>query len=96
MRILAIERDLKSIPIESKDGLLEEEALSVWKLQQKMIIREIYFHSHRSQAILILECENENEARLILQELPLVNLGYTDFDIYPLSAYTGYARLFKK
>ncbi len=96
MKILVIEKDLKPIPAENKEKLLKEEALSVWKLQQNMVVREIYFHASHSQAILMLECESENEARLVLQELPLVKYGYTDFDLYPLSAYPGYSRLFEK
>lgn len=95
MRIIAIEKDLNSVPQENRESILREEAHAVWGLYQRSIIREIYLHRDRPQAILILECSSENEAADLLNSLPLVEKGYTTFDIIPLVPYPGFSRLFK-
>ena len=48
----------------------------------------------RRQAVLVLECESADEARRRLEELPLVREGLIDFEVIPLVAYPGFARLF--
>jgi hypothetical protein len=42
----------------------------------------------------VLECESADEARRALSELPLVCAGLIDFQVIPLVAYPGFARLF--
>ncbi len=93
MKIIAIER-------ETGDGkkpdssLLNAEAKHVWELHKSGVIREIYFRSDRREAVLILECSHVEEASSILSTLPLVKMGSIRFELIPLSAYTGFARLF--
>jgi len=96
MKILAIENERAIIPAEDRSTLLKEEARAVWELHQRSIIREIYFHKDRSQAIMILECSDESEARKILGMLPLVQKRYIQFELYPLVPYPGFDRLFEK
>jgi hypothetical protein len=43
MKILAIETELKKLNANSDKEILKEEALAVLELQQKDILREIYF-----------------------------------------------------
>ena len=96
MKILAIEKDLQPLPDDQSAGLLKEEARAVWRLIQQSQIRDIYFRADRTQAILILECGGEKEAGDILRTLPLVQKGYTAFDLIPLRPYPGLARLFEE
>jgi hypothetical protein len=95
MKILALERPgpnaAKGIP----EGLLAEEALRVWVLEQEGFIREIHFRADRQEAVLGLECADPSEARRILDTLPLVREGHIDFEIIPLRAYPGFKRLFR-
>ena len=95
MKILAIEHD----PPDVRDDqfttkLLHAEARRAWELQQAGIIRELYFRADRSEAILMLECADEAEARSILATLPLVRAQLIGFELIPLIAYPGFARLF--
>jgi hypothetical protein len=46
--------------------------------------------------VLTLECSDVDEARGVLAELPLVAAGLIDFELIPLRAYPGLARLFAK
>jgi len=74
--------------------LLREEALRAWELYQSGLIRELYFRGDRDEAVLLLECRDETEARALLDTLPLVRDGHVAFDLIPLRSYPGFARLF--
>ncbi len=94
MKILAIEREIKGVGENQFQPFLKNEAQRVWELYQDDIIREIYFRDDRTEAILILECQNVNEATKILSSLPLVKEGLIEFDLIPLKPYPGFSRLF--
>lgn len=92
MKIIAIETELKKLNANSDKEILKEEALAVLELQQKDILREIYFDENHC-AVLILECNDKAEAKQILSELPLVKSGFIQFEIKELHPYTGFSRL---
>jgi len=92
MKILAIETELKKLDTNSDKEILKEEALAVLDLQQKDILREIYFDENYC-AVLILECNDKTEADKILSDLPLVKNGFIQFEIKELQPYTGFSRL---
>ena len=73
---------------------LEAEARKAWELQQEGLIREIYFTDDHC-AVLILEALDKAHAREIVDQLPLVQQKLIDFDLMALTAYPGFARLFK-
>ena len=92
MKILAIETELKKLNATTDSEILKAEARAVLELQQKDILREIYFDKNHC-AVLILECNDKNEAEKILSELPLVKNGFIQFEIKELHPYTGFSRL---
>ena len=92
MKILAIETELKKLNAITDSEILKDEARAVLELQQKDILREIYFDENHC-AVLILECHDKTEAGKILSELPLVKNGFIQFDIKELHPYTGFSRL---
>ncbi len=96
MKILAIEHAADGSRSLPSPSLLEEEARKVWELHSSGTIREIYFRADRREAVLILECLTVQEADHILSDLPLVKADMIRFEIIPLSAYTGFARLFTR
>ncbi len=73
---------------------LQDEAARAWELQQSGVIRELYFRADQHTAVLVLECAGVEEARQVLGTLPLVQTGLIEFEIIPLVAYPGFARLF--
>jgi len=95
MKILAIEKEFAGKTAEDFQPHLETEARRVWELYKKGVIREIYFRSDRISAVLILECENLEEAKEKLSTLPLVQEGLIYFDFIQLAPYPGFERLFK-
>ena len=95
MKILALECDVPGITDDRfTDEILREEAARAWELHQAGVIRELYFRADRQAAVLVLECDSAEAARSMLGTLPLVREGLIEFDVIPLAAYPGFARLF--
>jgi muconolactone delta-isomerase len=92
MKILAIETELKKLNEETDKIILKLETLVVLDLQEKGILREIYFDENHC-AVLFLECTDKTEAEKILSGLPLVKSGFIQFEIKELHPYTGFSRL---
>ena len=95
MRILAIERPVPGVTGERFTAELSAaEAHRAWELHQAGTIRELFFRADEPSAVLMLECADAREARHALASLPLVEAGLIDFEVLPLQAYPGFARLF--
>jgi muconolactone delta-isomerase len=94
MNLLAIEKEVPNVDAEAFEPHLKAEAYKVWELYQAGIIREAYFRQDRSEVVLMLECDDVEEAHEILQSLPLVYEGLIAFDVIPLVPYSGFSRLF--
>ena len=95
MKILAIEKELPNVVDSDYQPFLEAEARKAWELQQEGLIRELYFTEEHC-AVLILEARDKSHAREIVDQLPLVQQKLIDFDLMALTAYPGFARLFKQ
>jgi hypothetical protein len=94
MKIIAIERETPGATAEQFQPHLRAEAMQAWRLYQTGVIREWYFSQDAHCAVLMLECDDADEARQALNTLPLVREGLITFDIIPLTPYTGVERLF--
>lgn len=95
MKILALEREVPGVTDDQfTDDIVKAEARKAWELQQSGVLRELYFSADKQEAVLVLECDSTDEARLRLAELPLVRARLIDFRVVPLVAYPGFARLF--
>lgn len=96
MKILAIEHETPGLTEDDFAPHLEAEARRAWDLHQEGLIRELYFRADRAEAVLVLECADVAEAEAVLATLPLVRAGLITFELIPLRAYPGFARLFKE
>jgi hypothetical protein len=94
MKILAIEKETPGTTDEQFAPFLRREAERAWELYQSGVIRELYFRADREEAVLILECQDTQEASRVLESLPLVQNGLISFDLIPLLPYPGFERLF--
>lgn len=95
MRIIALEKEEPGFSAEEFRPHLKAEAARAWELYQAGLIREIYFRADVSEAVLMLECADVNEARAMLATLPLVKAGLITFELIPLRPYSGFERLFE-
>ena len=94
MKLLALEREVPGTTAEQFQPFLEAEAAKVWELYQAGVFRELYFRQDRSEAVLVLECADVQEADRVLGTLPLVQQGLITFEVIPLVPYPGFSRLF--
>ena len=94
MKFLALEREKPGLQASDFAPYLQDEARHAWEYYTAGVIRELYFNADEHTAVLILECADRDEARRILDSLPLVSAGLISFDLIPLAAYTGFSRLF--
>ncbi len=96
MKIIALERPVPGAAEEAfTPELLRDEAARAWELHQSGAIRELHFRADREEAVLVLEAPDVGTARGTLAQLPLVRAGLIDFELVPLRAYPGFARLFR-
>jgi hypothetical protein len=95
MKLIALERPVPGVPEGAfSPELLRREAARAWELHLTGEIRELYFRGDREEAVLVLEAADAAAGRRILAELPLVQAGLIEFELVPLRAYPGFARLF--
>ncbi len=95
MKVLAIEREVPGVSAGQFTAELgRAEAGRVWELQQAGIVREIYFRTDETSAVLMLECESVEAAKEELARLPLAAAGLIEFEVLGLRAYPGFERLF--
>jgi hypothetical protein len=95
MKILAIEKEIPGIADELfTPKIKKDEALRVWDLYQAGALRELYFRGDWPGAVLMLECTDIEEAKALLETLPLVKENLITFDVIPLIPYPGFSRLF--
>ncbi len=92
MKFLAIEHPVAGATSETMKPLLKAEARRVWELQKAGLLREIYFTPTRD-AVLVLECTDEQSAKQALDSLPLVSENQIRFEVTVLLPYTGFERL---
>lgn len=95
MKILALEREIPGKTASDFQPYLQDEARQVWELYKAGVIRETYFSADSHEAVFMLECATQAEARNVLESLPLVRAGLIRFEIIPLAPYDGFERLFK-
>jgi hypothetical protein len=96
VKFLALEREVPGVPAEAFEPHLRAEAVRALELYQEGTIRELYFRADREEAVLILECADEREAKEKLGTLPLVRAGLIGFEAIPLVPYPGFSRLLEK
>lgn len=94
MKILAIEHERPQAERAAFRDYGRAEARRVWDLHQQGLLRELYFRGDREEAVLVLECADVHVARDVLATLPFVERGLIEFELIPLRAYPGFARLF--
>lgn len=93
MKFLAIETPGDATSPERMTALLQVEAARAWELFKRGVLREAYF-TMEHDAVLVLECASEAEARTALASLPLVRERQIGFALHQLTPYTGFERLF--
>lgn len=96
MKILAISHIVSGFTQEDLNPYGLEEIKAAWELYAENTFREIYYSKERHAAIIVLECDNEEEAQKIIGTLPMVEKGLIAFDYYQLEPFAFFSILFAK
>lgn len=90
MKILAIKKEVPGLTSADFQPHLEAEAKRAWELTQSGVIREMHLRTDAYEAVIILECSDEQEARDALATLPLVKEGLILFLVVRLGRMTDF------
>ncbi|KZL19830.1 hypothetical protein PsAD2_01651 [Pseudovibrio axinellae] len=84
MQILAVSKVAQGATMEKVSEHGPHEVKHTMEAYLDGKIRNFWFQVNRPGVVFILECENEDEARSILNEQPFVDVGLMEFDVFPL------------
>ncbi|XPV75426.1 MAG: YciI family protein [Desulfovibrio sp.] len=89
MKIIAVEKLLPAAEEnrEKFSELLPEQMKHSVKMHLANVVREFYMRTDQPGSVLILEVDDEEQAKSFLNNLPLVKEGLIEFDLIPLGPY---------
>ncbi|MEO8392840.1 MAG: muconolactone Delta-isomerase family protein [Chloroflexota bacterium] len=94
MKIIALEIPVPDVDRSKFAPHIKPEAQRVWELLQSGELREIYRRTDDKGHVLVFECADLTEVQKLIDSLPLVQQKLIAFELIPLGAYPGLARLF--
>ncbi|MFT7507535.1 MAG: muconolactone delta-isomerase [Acidimicrobiales bacterium] len=84
MQILAISKLKEGVTPDQIGAVGAEEVKHTMEAYLDGKIRNFWFQVNSPGVVFILECKDEDEARQVMNELPLVVAGLMDVDLIPL------------
>ena len=96
MKIVVIAHRSEQHTAEQFAPLLQKEADRALQLFADEVFRELYSRRDGKGAVIVMEAENEEAARAVLDTLPLVEAGMLHYETYPLTPYRGIVAMVKK
>lgn len=94
MKLLCLDRPLPGASLEALQPHLLDEIRFAWAQYKNDFIREINFRRDRPGVAIIAECASVDQAKEILDEIPLAKAGLIDWDIIPLGPFVNWELLF--
>ncbi|MCA1916456.1 hypothetical protein [Methanospirillum hungatei] len=96
MKILAMDTFQPGVTLDDVSPHLLEEMKESWKLYMDGFIREWYFRGDQQGAVLILEADSIDDAKMKMNSLPLVRENLISFTYIPLHPFMVLSALFEK
>lgn len=94
MQILAIDKFLPETTMEKVQPHLKEEMVVTWEHYKQGKIRQLYFRQDHPGVVLMMECDSLEEAKELIDELPLVKERLIEFELIPLGFFQPFEALF--
>lgn len=93
MKIIAIDKvQPDATPDKIKETFMNEVNHTV-KMYLADVVREMYFRQDRSGTVLILEAPSVEDARGLINKMPMVQAGLIDYDLIPVGPFVPLALL---
>ncbi len=94
MKIFAIDKSKPGVEFAQIKPLLEPEAKVLWAGYMKGVYRECHYRRDKGGVLLVLECDDVEQAKKHLSELPLVKEGLIEFELFPVGPFMSLSVLF--
>jgi hypothetical protein len=95
MKFLAMSRRCPGVGDQQVAALGAAEALQAFKLMSGNVFEQMYFSTDWKGVVLVMQADSRAAAEDILRTLPMVAQGLITFDVYGLTNYDHFSRLFK-
>lgn len=95
MKFLAMSRRVPGVTDDQVLEHAEVEALAVFRQMRVGRFEQIHFSRDWKGAVLHVIADSRDEARALLDALPMVRHGVITFDLWQLDPFDHYARLFR-
>ena len=96
MKILVLAQRHADVSLEQMRPHFKAEVEAVWRLYSQGIVREFYTRADNGgPAILTVESDSIESAKMALAELPLVEMKMLDLDLIPLAPFNNLTHLFQ-
>lgn len=93
MKILALPKAVSSSSANAFDPqLVNAEVDAVLRLYQAGVIRDIYTRANSRGIVFTLEASSPEEAKKVLDDLPAVQRGVIEIELFPLAPFLGFLR----
>ncbi len=94
MKILALGKPLPGVTQEKMYALVKDEAGAAWKLYGDGLFREVYMRPDGGGVVVIMESPSADEAKKVLDTLPMVKGNITSWEVIPLGPFMPFSALF--
>lgn len=95
MKFLAMSRRCPGVTDQVVASHGSAEALQAFRLMSANVFEQMYYSADWKGAVVIMQADSREAAEAILRTLPMVAHGAITFDVYGLTNYDHYSRLFK-
>ena len=85
MKIIAYDRFMPGVEMETVQPYIKEEVANVWRLWKAGIVRENYARADQSGVVIVFECSNVEEAKRYVRDFPLSKAGLLEWDFIPVT-----------
>lgn len=93
MKILALDKVLPgATPDKVKENFMKDVNHTI-KMYLADVVRDMYFRQDRSGTVLMLEAPSVEDARTLIDRMPMVQAGLIDFDLIPIGPFVPLALL---
>lgn len=94
-RVYAVLTLAEGVRPDALQPLLEAEEAVVWALYRRGVLREMHLFAERAGALLVFEAAGSEAAAAYLRELPLVQEGLLDAEVFPVRPFVNLELLFE-
>jgi hypothetical protein len=95
MRIIAYDRFMPGVTLQTITPFLPDEVANVWRLWKAGIVRENYARADEPGVVIVFELDSVEEARRYTDDFPLSKAGYLEWFFIPLTVPLPIESLFR-